>query len=248
MKKIFAFVLLFATLSSYAQKKPVATKKPAAKVSSSTSQQGTLKNLNDSVSYAIGLSVANFYAQQGIKNVNTALLSKAVNDVLSGKKPLLSEADANACMMQVMNRAEAAKAKQQSVKAQPNIQAGEKFLAANKNKPGVKTTESGLQYEVLREGSGIKPAANDTIVAHYAGTLLDGTEFDNSYKRGQPITLTPSQVIRGWTEALQLMPVGSKYKLYIPYELGYGLSEAGAIPPGSVLIFEVELLEVRKAK
>ena len=137
-----------------------------------------------------------------------------------------------------MNEAQAAKAK-------PNITAGEKFLAQNKTKPGVKTTASGLQYEVIKEGTGVKPTAADTVVAHYSGKLLNGTEFDNSYKRGQPLTIPVSGVIKGWTEALQMMSVGSKYKLYIPYQLGYGLNDMGPIPAGSVLIFEVELLDVK---
>jgi FKBP-type peptidyl-prolyl cis-trans isomerase len=245
MKKILIAVLLFGCLTTYAQKKPAPVKKPVPKAAS---QSVILKNLTDSVSYAIGLSVANFYTQQGLKNINTAIVAKAINDAVAGKKLLMSESDANQCMMQYMNKAQGEKSKENAQKAQPTIKAGEKFLTENKKNPNVKTTASGLQYEIIKEGTGIRPAANDTIVAHYAGTLIDGTEFDNSYKRGQPITITPANVIKGWTEALQMMPAGSKYKLYIPYQLAYGLSEAGAIPPGSVLIFEVELLEVKKAQ
>jgi FKBP-type peptidyl-prolyl cis-trans isomerase len=140
-------------------------------------------------------------------------------------------------MMKYMNQAQEAKAK-------GNIEAGEKFLAQNKNKPGVKTTASGLQYEVLKEGNGPKPIATDTVTVHYAGTLMNGEEFDNSYKRGEPISLPLNGVIRGWTEGLQLMTAGSKYKFYIPYQLGYGTQAAGSIPPGSVLIFEVELVKI----
>jgi FKBP-type peptidyl-prolyl cis-trans isomerase len=242
MKKIlFAFFLL-GTFSTYAQKKPVPAKKPATKLPAAKSPgNNLLKTLNDSASYAVGVSVANFYVQQGMKNLNTEIVARAINDAMSGKKTLLTDADANTVLMQYMQKA-------QTSKAQPNIEAGEKFLAQNKNKPGIKTTASGLQYEVVTQGTGIKPTANDTVVAHYAGKLIDGTEFDNSYKRGQPITIPASSVIKGWTEALQLMPIGSKYRLYIPYQLGYGLNEAGAIPPGSVLIFDVELLDVKKAQ
>jgi len=135
--------------------------------------------------------------------------------------------------------------KQESM-AQGNILAGEKFLAENKSKPGVQTTASGLQYEVIRQGTGRKPTVTDSVEVNYAGTLINGNEFDNSYKRGQSITFLVSGVIRGWTEALQLMPAGSKYKLYIPYQLAYGTNDVGngSIPGGSVLIFDVELLRV----
>jgi len=139
--------------------------------------------------------------------------------------------------------------KKQTEKIKPTIEEGRKFLAQNKLKPGVKTTASGLQYEIITEGTGIKPTAVDTFVAHYRGTLLNGTEFDASYNRGQPLTLGLGQVVRGWTEGLQLMPVGSKFKFYIPYELGYGAMGNGpAIPGGSMLIFELELLDLKKKR
>jgi FKBP-type peptidyl-prolyl cis-trans isomerase len=161
-------------------------------------------------------------------------VSKAINDVFGKKNSLLSEEEAQLAVMRFLN---------------PNvfktIEAGEKFLAQNKNKPGVKTTASGLQYEVIKEGNGKKPVATDTVEVNYAGTLIDGTEFDNSYKRGSSISFALNGVIRGWTEALQLMPVGSKYKLYIPYKLAYGMNDMGHIPGGSVLICEVELLNIK---
>lgn len=138
------------------------------------------------------------------------------------------------------------KQKVQAVSSKPNIEAGQKFLAQNKTKAGVKTTASGLQYEVITEGTGPKPTATETVEVNYMGTLLDGTEFDNSYKRGQPISFPLNRVIAGWTEGLQLMPVGSKFKFYIPYNLGYGLNGNGAIPGGSTLVFEVELLSIKK--
>jgi FKBP-type peptidyl-prolyl cis-trans isomerase FklB len=196
-----------------------------------------LKTLNDSASYAIGLSVVNFYTQQGITSLNTAMLTKAINDVMGKKKILLTDEQANNCMMKLVGQ-------KQETKAQPAIAEGQKFLSANKAKSGVITTSSGLQYEVIRQGTGPKPTINDTVEVNYAGTLINGTEFDNSYKRGQSITFPVSGVISGWTEALQLMPAGSKYKLYIPYELAYGTNEAGQIPAGSTLIFEVELIKV----
>lgn len=216
-----------------AQVKKPATK-PAAKPAASTT---TLKSLTDSASYAIGLSVVNFYKQQGISNLNTSLITKAINDVLGKKTLLLTDEQANSCMMKLMNQ-------QQESKSKPAIDAGQKFLAQNKTKQGVKTTASGLQYEVLREGSGPKPTVNDTVEVNYVGTLIDGTEFDNSYKRGQSISFPVTGVIKGWTEALQLMTTGSKYKLYIPYQLAYGTNDVGSIPGGSMLVFEVELLKV----
>ncbi|MEJ7912815.1 MAG: FKBP-type peptidyl-prolyl cis-trans isomerase [Chitinophagaceae bacterium] len=234
MKKLFFILTLFCSTAVLAQKKTVPVKKPVAPVR-------ILKNVVDSASYAIGVSVANFYKQQGMKQLNATLVSKAISDILGGKKALLDDNQANTVMMRYINQASEAK-------ALPNITAGKKFLAQNKSKAGVKTTASGLQYQVMVAGSGQKPSASDSVTCHYAGTLLDGTEFDNSYKRGQPITFAVGGVIRGWTEALQLMPVGSKYKLFIPQELAYGTNETGSIPAGSVLVFEVELLDIPNKK
>ncbi len=236
MKQLFVCTLLLAGLTATAQQKTAPAKKPVAKP---TAPVNPLKSLNDSASYAIGVSVANFYKQQGISELNATVLSKAINDVIGNKKLLLNDMEANSVMMRYMTQA-------QTAKAQPNIAAGEKFLAANKSKPGVKTTASGLQYEVITEGTGPKPSETDSVVCHYKGTLLDGSQFDNSYERGQPVTFTVNGVIKGWTEALQLMPAGSKYKLYIPHQLAYGTNEVGTIPAGSLLVFEVELLEVKK--
>ncbi len=230
MEKILMAAIVFISLNAIAQKKPVPVKKPIA-------NSPVLKNLTDSASYAIGVSVANFYAQQGMKSLNATMVSKAITDAMSGKKMLLNDNECNTVVMKFINQASEAKAK-------PTIAAGQKFLVANKTKAGVKTTSSGLQYEVIVEGTGPKPAAADSVTCHYAGTLLNGTEFDNSFKRGAPITFSVTGVIRGWTEALQLMPEGSKYKLYIPHELAYGTNDNGNIPAGSMLIFEVELLKV----
>lgn len=234
MKKILLLSLSLISLSTFAQKKPV--KKSTG---TTTTAAIPLKSESDSLSYALGVSVASFYKQQGLNNLNSTVISKAISDVLAGKKPVM---DANQCqgfIMTYMN-------KQQATKSKPNVDAGEKFLAQNKTKAGVKTTPSGLQYEVLTQGQGPKPLATDTVVVNYKGTLINGTEFDNSYKRGEPISFPLNGVIRGWTEGLQLMPVGSKYKFYIPYQLGYGLNEQGPIPAGSVLVFEVELLQIKK--
>jgi FKBP-type peptidyl-prolyl cis-trans isomerase FklB len=241
MKKLFLGTLLFSGLIASAQKKAVPVKKPATKT---TAIPTLLKNLNDSASYAIGVSVANFYSQQGLNKLNAAAVAKAINDVMITKKSLLNDMEANEVMMRCMNIAQEAQAKINEVKAKPTIEAGEKFLAANKTKAGVKTTASGLQYEVIVQGTGPKPTLTDNVTCHYKGTLIDGTEFDNSYSRGEPINFPVTGVIAGWTEALQLMTVGSKYKLYIPQQIAYGLNEKGNIPAGSVLIFDVELLKI----
>jgi FKBP-type peptidyl-prolyl cis-trans isomerase len=235
MKKYIVALALIVSVAANAQKSPA--KKPAPK-KTTTSTSSSLKTLEDSASYAIGVSVANFYSQQGLKKLNASIVARAISDIYSNKKPLLDESSGNAVVMKCMNNA-------QSQKAKPNIEAGEAFLAKNKTNPAVKTTASGLQYEVITQGTGPKPAATDTVVAHYKGSLLNGTEFDNSYKRGEPITIPVNHVIPGWTEALQMMPVGSKYKLYIPYQLAYGPNDNGPIPGGSVLIFEVELLSIK---
>lgn len=233
MKQLFLSLALAGSLAAAAQTKTI-----AKKLAPKTTAAQPLKTLSDSASYAVGLSVANFYKQQGISKLNSAIVARAINDVALNKKTAITDAAANECLMRYSNNAQQAKSK-------PNITAGETFLAANKTKTGVKTTASGLQYEVLKQGAGPTPAATDTVVCNYRGTLIDGTEFDNSYKRGEPISFPVGGVIRGWTEALQLMPAGSKYKLYIPQDLAYGTNDVGSIPAGSVLIFEVELLEVK---
>lgn len=236
MKKYFVAVLSFFVITAHAQKIVSKKKLPVKKTKVSL-----LKNLNDSASYAIGINVANFYLQQGMKNMKASLVAKAINDVYAKKKTLISETEANDVVMGLMN-------KTQMDKVKPTIEAGEKFLAKNKTNPSIKTTPSGLQYEVLTEGTGAKPGATDTVTVNYKGTLLDGTEFDNSYKRGEPATFPLNRVIPGWTEGVQLMPVGSKYKFYIPYQLAYGINGTGPIPGGSVLIFEIELLSINGKK
>ncbi len=243
MKLLLSFAVLFFTLTLKAQTgttkpatKPVAkpVTKPVAKA-----PVPVLKNMYDSVSYAAGVSVANFYKQQGIKKLNTVMVSKAVNDILGGKTPLLDDQACNNVMNSYMS-------KMQAEKSKPNIEAGQKFLAQNKLKPGVKTTASGLQYEIINEGSGERPSGTDSVTCHYRGTFINGSGFDNSYDRGAPITFSLAGVIPGWTEGLQLMTPGSKYKFYVPYTLGYGAFDYMSIPGGSMLIFEVELLEVKK--
>jgi len=241
MKKILLSGILVAVIfaANGQVNKPVT--KPVTKPA--TTPPNILKTATDSVSYVLGEIAAYGLIQQGLGDVtiNNAVFVRAVNDILGKKKALLDDAVANAMLAKFMEKKSAEKCK-------PMIEEGEKFLAQNKLKPGIKTTASGLQYEVIREGTGIKPAAIDTFVAHYRGTLLNGTEFDASYNRGQPLTMGVSQVIKGWTEGLQLMQVGSKYKFYIPYNLGYGTNGQGQIPGGALLVFEVDLLDVKKSQ
>ena len=236
MKKYFvaASCLLLIGFAN-AQKKPV-QKKVTSKPTKTATSTTTLKSESDSLSYAIGLSVANFYRQQGI-NLNTNLVMKALNDVGAKKKPLITDEQANLLFMCHSNPQLCA-----------HVKEDEKFLADNKKNPNVKVMPTGLQYEVIKQGTGMRPNANDTVTVNYIGTLTNGTEFDNSYKRGQPTSFPLDHVIEGWTEGLQLMAVGGKYKFFIPYQLGYGLNETGTIPAGSTLIFEVELLDVKKPR
>jgi FKBP-type peptidyl-prolyl cis-trans isomerase FklB len=202
-----------------------------------------LKTNADSVNYVLGEIAAFSLREKGLGEVpitNSTAFMKALNDILGKKKTLVDDVTANALINSYMT-------KLQSEKVKPEIAKGQKFLAQNKLKPGIKITASGLQYEVIKEGTGIKPTVADTFVCHYRGTLLDGTEFDASYNRNQPLQMAVTQVIPGWTEGLQLMSVGSKYKFWIPYTIGYGTMGNGPkIPGGAMLIFEMELLDVKK--
>ena len=234
MKKILVIcILVFTSALMHAQSSTV--KKPVAK---NTTPPLQLKSLEDSANYAMGLSIANFYRQQGVTKINSTLVTRAINDAMSGKPTLLNDAQTSTVLMTYLN-------KQQMMKSKPNIDACNDFLASNKKRSGVITTSSGLQYEVLTPGAGPKPTLKDTVVCNYKGTFINGNEFDNSYKRGAPAEFPLTNVIRGWTEVLQLMPVGSKYKVYVPYQLGYGPSDYNGIPGGSLLIFEIELMSVK---
>ncbi len=206
------------------------------------------------VGYMIGMDIG-----KSIKpmkdEIDMTMLKRAIEDVINDKKLLLND-EQLATLMQSFSQKMHAKQQEQMVKQQAEMQAqGQKnlvleknFFAANGKKPGVVTTASGLQYQVIKEGTGAKPKPENLVTVHYAGTLLDGTEFDSSYKRGEPAKFLLGSVVPGWTEALQLMPLGSKYKLWIPAKLGYGDAgtPGGPIPPNSTLVFDVELLEIGK--
>ncbi|MDR1505245.1 MAG: FKBP-type peptidyl-prolyl cis-trans isomerase [Prevotella sp.] len=192
----------------------------------------------DKISYALGLSIGNNFLSSGIKKVDFEAFLKGMQDVINEAPLAMSYDEAKEVMNDYFT-------KLQGERLEVNLKAGEEFLAINKNRPGVVTLPSGLQYEILKEGNGPKPKATDQVKCHYHGTLIDGTVFDSSVERGQPATFGVNQVIPGWVEALQLMPVGSKWKLFIPSNLAYGKAGAGqSIEPNSTLIFEVEILDI----
>jgi len=196
-----------------------------------------LNDLCDSASYAAGIYLINFFREFDITNFNSTIVSRAINDLQSKKKPLLSDSLANMVAMRYQY-------KLQEIKNKSTIDSGKKFLSDNKKRPGVKVSASGLQYEIIKQGTGKKPTKKDTVSCNYTGAYIDGTEFNNSYNMGGPVSFAVTGVIKGWTEALLMMPVGSKWKLYIPYTLGYGPGQYQTIPGGSALIFEIELLGV----
>ena len=235
MKNILIIIGVVITTFAQAQaKKPVAVKK--AIITKQTAP--VFKNSIDSFSYAIGIEGASYYKSQGADKVNTEMVRKAFDDVFNNKPILLTS---EICNMTVQKKLQ----EFMSSKSLVEKEKGQKFLAENKKRQGVIELPNGLQYEIIKAGTGEKPKATDTVKAHYVGTTIDGKEFDNSYKRGEPLEIPVSGVIQGWVQALQMMPVGSKWKLYIPSELGYGDRGAGgAIPGGATLIFDIELIEI----
>ncbi len=199
----------------------------------------------DKVSYALGLGIGSQLKDMGAENLNIDDFAQAIKDALADNKQLKDD-EAQAIVQQFFMEQEQKQRAAAAERFQENKTAGEKYLADNAAKENVHVTASGLQYEVLKEGNGKKPSATDTVVCHYEGTLIDGKMFDSSIKRGEPATFPLNQVIAGWTEGLQLMQEGAKYRFFIPYELGYGERGAGAsIPPFSALVFDVELIEVK---
>jgi len=232
MKTIFLLFLLPFSVC-YGQ-----TKKPVAKTKHIVAKPTAAMTSTDSLSYSIGVQVAEYYKTQGVAKVSEEYIKKAFNDVYNNKPLLISEDECNMNIQQKLQQF-------MTNKVSAVKEAGNKFLEENKKRTGVVTLPDGLQYEIITKGTGSIPKATDTVQANYIGTLINGEEFDNSYKRGTPLTIPVSGVIRGWTEALELMPVGSKWKLFVPSDLGYGDRGAGsAIPGGSALIFEIELLNI----
>ena len=200
-----------------------------------------LETIDQKASYAIGLQIGQQLKESGLNNLDLNALKLAMEDVLAENQPVLPIQELHNALRHVHEQANKEKAKQ----AEKIAQAGKDFLANNIKKDGIKSTESGLQYEILKPGDGAIPKATDHVQVHYTGQLIDGTVFDSSVQRGEPAQFPVNGVIQGWVEALQLMPEGSKWRLYIPQELAYGAQGAGAsIPPYSALIFDVELLNV----
>jgi FKBP-type peptidyl-prolyl cis-trans isomerase FklB len=208
-------------------------------------QKEALKTQKDKISYSIGLDIGRSLKRQAI-DVDQNLLVRGLKDALSNQKQLLSDDEARECLTAFQRELVAKRTEEAKKAGEANMKEGEVFLAQNKKKPGVVTLPSGLQYKILKEGTGKTPKATDTVITNYRGTLINGKEFDSSFRHGKPATFPVDQVIRGWTEALQLMKVGSKWQLFIPSELAYGPNGAGTdIGPNTTLIFEVELVGIK---
>ena len=200
----------------------------------------------EKVSYALGLGIGQQLSQMGASDLNIDSFAEAIKDVINGNKLKVSNKEAQSIVESYFKEKEKMINADRSAKGKIAMEAGEKYLAENAKNEGVVTLPSGLQYKVLREGEGRMPKATDNVVCHYEGFLVDGTVFDSSYQRGEPATFPLNGVITGWTEGLQLMQEGAKYRFFIPYRLGYGEGGAGTlIPPYSALIFDVELIEVK---
>jgi len=224
---------------------------PAAKQGSATAKKPapapfTLKTPKDKASYAYGLSLGQGMKKNAV-DLDPSVIYRGIKDGLGTGKPLMTEEEVRATITAFQTDLRQKQQARMQALAESNKKEGETFLAENKTKEGVVTLPSGLQYKILQEGDGPKPTATDTVVCNYKGTLLDNTEFDSSYKRGQPATFPVNGVIRGWTEALQLMPVGSKWQLFIPPDMAYGSrgTPGGNIGPNATLVFEVELLSIK---
>lgn len=214
--------------------------------SGKTQENAELKTQLDSVSYCIGLDIGKNLQRQSVE-VNPNVLARGIGDVASGKTALLTDEQVHATLTAFQQQVREQQQEKMKAAGEKARQEGEKFLAENKKEKGVTTLPSGLQYKVLTMGTGPKPKAEQTVKVHYKGTLIDGTEFDSSYKRGEPTVYPVNGFVKGWIEALQLMPVGSKWQLFVPSDLAYGEAGAGqVIPPNATLIFEIELLSIEK--
>ena len=230
---------------------PAAKKSPSTAKKAGTATKGeavtALTTTKQKASYAIGMNWGTGLHRQGI-DVDNAALIQGMKDALAGGKTLLTEDEARSALMQLQKEMQEKQQAKAAQEGEANKKEGEAFLAANKTKEGVVTLPSGLQYKILTPGTGPKPTASDSVVCNYKGTLINGSEFDSSYKRGEPATFPVTGVIKGWTEALQLMPVGSKWQLFIPPDLAYGPrgTPGGPIGPNATLIFEVELISIKE--
>lgn len=203
-----------------------------------------LKDVKDKESYSLGYQIGQTMKFQGVE-IDPEIYASGLRDALSGSAPILSQDEIQRTVSAVHKRVLAAQQKELKEQGEKNLADAKTFMEKNKAKEGVKTLPSGLQYKVIKDGSGKMPKATDEVSVNYRGTLIDGSEFDSSYSRGKPESFHVDKVIRGWTEALQLMKEGAKWELFVPPELGYGQKKMGSIPPNSVLIFEVELVAVK---
>lgn len=255
-KRMFVLMLILACLiavSVYAAKEsskativpPPPPEKKASAPQVIMRKVGSLVTEMDKVSYAIGVQLATNFKKQGI-DLEIDKFVQGLKDATAGKELELTEQEIQQTMMSFSQKMMAKQQEQQKADAVKNLAAGKAFLEANAKKEGVKVLPNGLQYKVIKQGSGKTPTAADKVKTHYRGTLIDGTEFDSSYKRGKPAEFGVKAVIKGWTEALQLMKEGDKWELYIPANLAYGERARPTIPANSTLIFEIELLEVVK--
>jgi|SRR3984885_255931 len=233
---------------------PAASTPPAAKAAPATAAKtpaakpaapAPLTTDEQKDSYALGINIGRSLKKQKV-DLDTASVMRGIKDALAGSPSLLTDTEIDAGLKQLAAEAQKVQDAEQAKAGEANMKEGQEFLAANKTKDGVVTLPSGLQYKILTAGTGAKPTASDTVVCNYRGTFINGTEFDSSYKRGQPASFPVGGVIKGWTEALQLMPVGSKWQLFVPPDLAYGERGAGgAIGPNQTLVFDVELISIK---
>ncbi len=240
MKK---FVVCLMALSAVTYAVNAQTKKTTAKTTVATkTATPVLKNLLDSFSYAAGINIATNMKTQGISHINTAMMVKAIDDEFKNNPKLMTPEQ---CSQKLQEQMQSFSQK----KSAGEIARGKAFLASNKTRPGVISLPSGVQYEILKAGvaDGLKPMAIDTVVVHYRGTLVDGTEFDATMGKGDPITYQANGFIKGWTDILQMMTKGAHWKVYIPSDLAYGERGSGAVPPGATLIFEINLIDIKPA-
>lgn len=232
MKRLLAVCIAAGLLGCQAQEQPEFV-------------EVNLEDKQHKLSYALGLNLSEQLKKQPGMAVDMDIFVQGFKDGYSEESPLLSSDEAVKFLIEIQEEQRAQQQAEKNKMAEENKKAGEAFLAENIKKEGVVALDSGLQYKVIKAGDGSKPKKTDTVVCHYRGTLLDGTEFDSSYSRGEPAQFRVDQLIPGWTEALQLMPSGSKWELYIPSYLAYGARQAGQISPNSTLIFELELIEIK---
>lgn len=239
---MYAFVAILLVSAGFAQTQT----SPAKPAQTAPASNSPLKTELDRLSYSIGMNLGTGLKEQAVE-VNSEMLLRGIKDGMSGAKALMTDDEIRTSLGNLKTQLQAKQAAMQQKKGTENKAKGDKFLAENKTKEGVVTLPSGLQYKVLKQGDGPKPTATDTVTTNYRGTLVDGTQFDSSYDRKQPATFPVGGVIKGWTEALQLMPVGSKWQLFIPPNLAYGeQGAANVIGPNETLIFEVELISIQQ--